>query len=111
MPAGISAFQPARLEQARKARQLSAVTLADIAGVSPATISQYENGHQRPRQDALDKLARALNVQVDFFLRPVLDAEPSRIFYRSMSSATKSARARAEARYQWFRESLQYLLD
>jgi len=111
MPAGIAAFRPERLTQARDARELTAITLADLASVSPATISQYENGHQKPRQDVLDRLSRALNVGSDFFLRPLLIDKPTRLFYRSMSSATKSARARAEARFQWYLESMDYLLS
>lgn len=111
MAAGISGFQPLRLIQAREAREMTAIALAEIVGVSPATISQYENGHQKPRQDTLDGLARSLNVQTEFLLRPVVTEKTSRIFYRSMSSATKSARARAEARYQWFLESMDYLLE
>lgn len=111
MPAGISAFQPERLTQARDAREITAVTLSELVGVSPATISQYENGHQKPRQDTLDRLARALNIPGDFFLRPVPIEKPATLFYRSMSSATKSARARAEARYEWFLEAQDYLLQ
>src|SRR5437773_5722418 len=111
MPVGISAFQPERLTDAREAREINAVTLAELVGVSPATISQYENGHQKPRQDTLDRVARVLNIPTEFFLRPVLVERPTTLFYRSMSSATKSARSRAEARYKWFLEAQDYLLQ
>ena len=110
MPAGISGFQPERLTQAREAREMTAVALAEIVGVVASTISQYENGHQKPRQDTLDALARALNVSGEFFMRAPSQWKPGRLFYRSMSSATKTARARAEARYQWFLEVLEYIL-
>jgi Zn-dependent peptidase ImmA (M78 family)/DNA-binding XRE family transcriptional regulator len=111
MPLGISAFQPERLTEARDAREITAVTLSELVGVSPATISQYENGHQKPRQDTLDRLARVLNIPTEFFLRPALVERPTTLFYRSMSSATKSARSRAEARYKWFLEAQDYLLQ
>lgn len=111
MPPGISGFQSGRLIQAREARELTAITLAELVGVSAATISQYENGHQKPRQDTLDRIARVLNISIDFFLRPAVIEKPSKVFYRSMSSATKSARTRAEARYEWYLETIEYLLQ
>jgi len=111
MPSGISGFQPQRLIQARDAREMTAVALSEVVGVSPATISQYETGRQKPRQDTLEKLICALNVHRDFLLHPAIAEKPTRIFYRSMSSATKSARTRAEARYEWFLEVLAYELE
>ena len=111
MPVGVVGFQKERLTQARKARGLTAISLADMAGLGQATISQYEHGTQKPRQNNLDRLAELLNVPVSFFLRPLTTEKPTRLFYRSMSAATKTSRASAEARYEWALEVFDYLMS
>lgn len=111
MPVGVEGFQKERLTQARQARGLTAISLADMAGLGQATISQYEKGTQNPRQENLDKLAGLLNVPSSFFLQSVSIEKPERLFYRSMSAATKNSRARAEARYEWALEMMDYLLE
>lgn len=111
MAVGISSFNNERLIQVRNARGLTAVSLADMVDVSPTTISLYEKGTQRPRQEILDRLSSVLNVPPGFFLQTVPIVKPARVFYRSMSAATKSARTRAEARYEWILEVIDYLLE
>ena len=111
MTVGVSGFSNERLIQARNARGLTAVSLADIINVAPSTISLYEKGTQKPRQQLLDSLSKALNLPPAFFLQAVSIAKPSRVFYRSMSTATKSARVRVEARYEWILETIDYLLE
>ena len=110
MPVGVEGFQKERLIQIRKARRLTAISLADMAGLRQPTISQYEKGKQNPRQENLDNMANVLNVPVGFFLRPIDVDKPSKVFYRSMSAATKAARESAEARYEWALEAIDYLL-
>src|SRR5262245_45474649 len=109
MPGGVPVFRGARLVQAREARGISAVALSELVGLSAATISQYEHGRQKPPLDVLEKLAAQLNLPVSFFLRPLPEATDVKIFYRSMSAATKSARMRAERRFEWLKEVVDYL--
>lgn len=111
MPVGIAGFNKERLTQARNARGLTAISLADMTGVSQSTISLYEKGAQKPKQETLDRLARVLNVPVSFFLSDVPIEKPSKLFYRSMSAATKFARERAEARYEWALQAIDYLME
>ena len=111
MTVPVASFNNERLVQARNARGLTAVSLADMVEVSPSTISLYEKGSQKPRQEVLDRLARVLNLPPPFFLRPVPVKKPDRLFYRSMSAATKAARTRVEARYEWTVEIVSYLLE
>lgn len=109
---GVKAFNGERLTQARNARGLTAVCLADMVDVSPATISLYEKGTRKPRQALLDRLSCVLNVRAEFFLRAIpMERPSSRVFFRSMSAATKSARARVTARYEWMLELVGYLLE
>ena len=111
MAVGVSSFSSERLIQARHARGLTAVSLADMIDVSPSTISLYEKGTHKPRQEVLDRLCGVLNLPPAFFLQAISIMKPNRVFYRSMSAATKSARARVEARYEWILQAIDYLLE
>jgi Zn-dependent peptidase ImmA (M78 family)/transcriptional regulator with XRE-family HTH domain len=107
---GTIGFVASRLRQAREARGLSVVALAELAGVSAAAISQYEKGHHLPRIETSEVLAKRLNLPLSYFLKPevVAPVEQHRLFYRSMSSATKQARTRAGRRLEWFKEIVAY---
>jgi Zn-dependent peptidase ImmA (M78 family)/transcriptional regulator with XRE-family HTH domain len=103
-------FVGQRLRQVREARQLTGVALAELVGVTSASITQYEGGKQRPAPETLQRLATVLNVEPDFFARPMPAEEPaSAIFWRSAASATAMARKRAHSRYDWLREIVDYL--
>lgn len=105
MKTGSPGFIGARLRQAREARGLTITALAELLGVTKQAVSQYENGSGSPRPEVLTRLASVLNLPMHFFTKPLPDLSFDRpIFYRSMSAATKAARARAEVRYGWIRE-------
>lgn len=109
MRPGTPGFVGARLTEAREARYLTAVSLAEMLGVSPQLISKYENGHNSPSPDVLDDIAEKLNLPAHFFTRSERSARTSTIFYRSMAAATKKARRRAEAKFDWLRDIALYL--
>jgi len=109
MRPGTPMFVGERLREAREARGMTAVALADVLGVSRAAISQYENGHQTPAPDVMREISRVLNLPVQRFLKQFFSRDRGTIFYRSMSSATKRARSRAERRYEWLREICNFL--
>jgi transcriptional regulator with XRE-family HTH domain len=52
------------LRRLREARGLTQLELSVAAGVTPATVSRLENGHQAPTLVTLYKLAEALEVPV-----------------------------------------------
>jgi Zn-dependent peptidase ImmA (M78 family) len=54
------------------------------------------------------RIYEVLDLPMQYFLRPVVGGVPDVVFYRSLSSATKAARTRAEQRYEWLREIVQY---
>ncbi len=60
-----------RLQQARKAAGLSLRALAGLVSLSHAAIKKYEDGDVYPSSGVLIKLAKALEVRVDFFFRPI----------------------------------------
>ena len=57
-----------RLKELREKSKLTQEQLAKISGVSSRMIQRYEYGTSRPRLDAAEKLAKALNVTTDQLL-------------------------------------------
>ena len=100
--------------QARNSRGLTQVALAERINRTSSSISRWEGGAQSPEPDALEALARALDVPVAFFLRPLQDGGSAPMFFRSMASTTQSLRKRTQARLRWAQEialSLQEWVD
>lgn len=60
-----------RLQQARKAANLSLRALGAIIQISHTAIKKYEDGIVYPSSDILIKLAKALHTSLDFFFRPI----------------------------------------
>lgn len=61
------AFNPERLTIARKRRRQSAKGLAERIGVTPVTLSRWENGVTIPENEALESLADVLGFPTAFF--------------------------------------------
>jgi Zn-dependent peptidase ImmA (M78 family)/DNA-binding XRE family transcriptional regulator len=114
MRSGTPGFRAERLVEARDSRGLTQVALADLINRTSSSISRWEAGDQSPEPDALDALARALNLPVAFFLRAQPDHGAAPMFYRSMASTTQSVRKRSQARLRWAQDislELQEWLD
>ena len=52
-----------KLLQLRRGRFLTQLELAQMAGVTEATINRIEKGHNKPTFQTIKKLARALGVE------------------------------------------------
>ena len=114
MRSGTPGFRGERLAQARGARGLTQAALARLIKRNSSSISRWEGGEQYPEPEALAALARTLLVPVAFFLRPLRDAGPAPMFFRSMASTTQSLRRRTRERLRWAQEialSLQEWVD
>ena len=59
-----------RIKQARRMRGMSLRDLASRADVSAQAISKYERGINTPSSPVLLRVAKALDLKVEFFLRP-----------------------------------------
>ena len=57
-----------RLKELREKNNLTQEQLTKISGVSSRMIQRYEYGTSRPRLDAAEKIAKALNVSTDELL-------------------------------------------
>lgn len=110
MRIGVAGFQPARLEQAMRARGLNQVSLAQLINRSTSTLSKWKSGQQLPEREALEHLARALNLPDSIFLRPMPKFGDAPKFNRSVASATELARSKAGSRLEWA-EELSLLLE
>jgi len=66
------------LRQLRETAGLTQLELAVRAGLTPATISRLENGHQSPTLVTAEALARALDIPLAGLLGAVIDARPNR---------------------------------
>lgn len=58
-----------KLKVARRAKGLSTRALAEKVGVSAMAISKYERGLMTPSSDVLIKLARELDVTIEYLVR------------------------------------------
>lgn len=55
----------------RTALKMTQAQLADMVGVVPSTINQYESGARKPDVVMLKKLAKALHTTADELLEPI----------------------------------------
>ena len=68
-----------RIREARKALKMTQGELAEIIGVTHATLSRYENGIIDPPSSQLQKIADALNVSVDYLMNGVIEVNSAYI--------------------------------
>lgn len=111
MKLGTPGFVGSRLREAREVRNVTGVGLAEIADIRPQSVFEYEAGRSTPSPRVVAALATALNVPEHFFLRPERPAARGNVFFRSMSSATKAARARARVRSRWLSDIVGYVSE
>jgi Zn-dependent peptidase ImmA (M78 family)/transcriptional regulator with XRE-family HTH domain len=96
-------FDRTRLRMARELRGYNQVELArEVGSVTPASLSQFENGHARPAAPTLRRLSVALRVPLAFFAAPArpVPAEVVNGFFRSLRSTAPRDRHRALAYVQ-----------
>lgn len=92
-----SAFDPARLTQARQLAGLTKKELAEAVGVTPAAIGQYETGSSGVRPLQITRLADVLGVPPNFFLagRAHGKLDAAMAHFRSLRSMRSYQRAKA----------------
>jgi Zn-dependent peptidase ImmA (M78 family)/transcriptional regulator with XRE-family HTH domain len=108
MKVGTPGFVGERLTEARQARGLTAVSLAEILGVTPQSISQYEKNKQSPSPEIMQIISERLHFPRERFLLALPSRDDAPVFWRSNVTAVKHARERAEIRLAWIKEILDY---
>ncbi len=59
---------PEKLKHIRKSQKLTQKKLQQLAGTGINTISNFENGYRSPCVKSLEKLSKALKVEITYFL-------------------------------------------
>lgn len=91
-------FQPDRLVLARRRRGYNKTTLAQRAGVTPQTVTAYEQSERYPQRAGAERLALALDVPVAFLYADPADAVPlDAASFRSLARMTAAQRDAALA--------------
>jgi Zn-dependent peptidase ImmA (M78 family)/DNA-binding XRE family transcriptional regulator len=86
-------FNPSRLTLARKRRRLTGEGLAKLIGVTPVSMSRFEQGINGPAPETLDAIVRVLKFPKKFFFGKDIDS-PSQeaVSFRSLTSMTAKER-------------------
>ncbi|MEI2713594.1 MAG: ImmA/IrrE family metallo-endopeptidase [Nocardioides sp.] len=86
-------FNPSRLKLARLRLGYTLTRLAKESGVSPRSLTDYENDKRPPSEETLLKLASALSVPRSFFERDPIEPIPTEAAsFRELSKATATRR-------------------
>ncbi len=93
----VLAFDRERLRLGRESKGWTKQRLAEIAEVTPAAVSQYENGTSRPSTVVLARMALGLGLPKSFFVagRPTAIADSNSAHFRSLRSTSLRDRRRA----------------
>lgn len=99
-------FIPERLTEAREARGWTQTALSDVLPVSRQAVSQYERKQSAPSIQVLSEIANRLRFPQHRFVRPLNARHHGPAFFRSLATATKTARTRARRRFIWLRDDI-----
>lgn len=109
MRLGTPGFVGARLTEAREANGLTQIALADLLQITRQAVSQYEAGESSPSPDVMRRISEKLDLPIRFFLERPRDRRHGATFFRSMKSTTKAARIRAQRRFDWLLDIVEYI--
>jgi Zn-dependent peptidase ImmA (M78 family)/transcriptional regulator with XRE-family HTH domain len=101
---GTEGFYGERLTEAREARGLSVAQFAEKMELTKQMVNRYERGTSAPAPATFETICAVLQFPRQFFLRPPTPPSVGAVFYRSLKSATRQMRDRAERMYGWFRQ-------
>lgn len=102
---------PERLREARLARGISILALADSVDVSRQSISSYELGHGKPSGHVMANIIEELGFPHSFFTKEYSNSGTpcSTIYFRSLKTATQRPRDMLTVRAGWLQEIVEYL--
>lgn len=94
---------PSRITEAREARALSMIELANSIGVTRQSISKYERGIIGPSMEMLQAIASTLSYPVDFFYKENVQsvAKGSALFFRSNANIAKKIKTACKYQIKW----------
>jgi Zn-dependent peptidase ImmA (M78 family)/DNA-binding XRE family transcriptional regulator len=104
-----SGFQHDRLLEARMARGLSQLELAKLLGVKRQSLSAYEKGLTIPKTEIIDKVARELHFEFDYFFRYAEDVVLDAVNFRKNKTAKEKIYSALQIRILWMIRFFNYL--
>ena len=102
-----SMFNGKKLLEAREARGLTQISLANSIKISRQQISNLEKGIKLPKTETLLKLTNI--IPIELFFKQDSSADVGIIFFSSFSSATKRERVKLGWKLRWLKETVAYL--
>ncbi|TXN07291.1 ImmA/IrrE family metallo-endopeptidase [Methylobacterium sp. WL103] len=101
-----SGFSPARLVEARLAKQKSRAELAREIDLSGQAIGHYETGERRPDMSVIIRIASALEQPVPFFLKPSpsIERHQGTRYFRSVGARSNKLNYALDVRAKWLWE-------
>lgn len=109
MKLGTAGFVGPRLTEAREAKGLTQIALADLLQVTRQAVSQFESGDASPSPDTMRRISEIFELPTRFFLEKPRTRRHRPTFFRSMKSTTKAARTRAQRRFDWLLDIVDYV--
>jgi Zn-dependent peptidase ImmA (M78 family)/transcriptional regulator with XRE-family HTH domain len=102
---------PARLKEAREAKNLSMTELAERVGVTTSAISAFESDLKQPEWNTLMRIAEKLEQPTSYFTscRPDGGEFSSTAFFRSFKSRTKSCNRMLKRWTVWAAQVVDYI--
>ena len=90
-------FEPSQLTLLRELEGISKASLAKDLGVSPPTITGWENGSRVPTSSNVSRLALRFGVDAEFFSYANHGHSPDKPFFRSLRSTSLAERTKSSA--------------
>ena len=92
------AFNPTRLDLARRRRGLTQLALADASRISKRSLVGYKAHYRAPEPETINRLASVLDFPPEFFFGPTLEEPPvNGASFRALSRLTARLREKALA--------------
>lgn len=60
----------------REEKDMKQKELAELVGITEATLSRYENGKREPKSEIVSRIAKVLNVSTDYLLGRTSEQKP-----------------------------------
>lgn len=101
-------FNPERLREIRIAKKMTLAQLAKELGITKQAVSKYECGKSIPSSDVINKLIRIMDIPIQFLTKKSIEhtGADTLLFFRTLSSTTKTQMEFAEIISRWGYEIL-----
>lgn len=104
---------PDRIREARLARGMAMIELAEPLGVTRQAISKYENDEMSPSIEIVQKMARTLSFPESFFFTEFSNPSHNNetIYYRSLKSTENMYKSMYTVRLVWLERLMQEMSE